>query len=680
MNMKHRLTMMAFAFLALCAQAQKTEFERPNSYNVNRAIELYKSEQYSDALEYLQREVQNNDKNGYAFILIADIYIKYEEYGKALTSVNKAIKLMPKKDEDYMVFAYRRRADIYLELADTVKAYNDYAAAIKAYPNNINLYYSRAQLFFEQKRWSESNADYRKMIDIDPGDVAGYIGLGRNANGQEQFEEAIRYFSHVIKVAPTYSSGFSFRSDSYIGLKQYDKAADDIVSALGIDGDDKAFFNLATMADSAITAIISKLQIKAMMEPKLAYWPYCTGIVYEHAKNYHKAIEYYLKAMDIEPDDITANRISNCYDELGNYEMALQYIDKAISMNPEKSRYLQYKANILDNAGRRQEAIEEISKYIEQNPDNAIGYYCRGRFKDHSSNIDGAIDDYNLSIALDDEYTYTHLNRGVLLRLQGREDEARVDFKKVIKLDTVPNRYSKAMFAFYYLGQKDKALDFMDKVLKENKDKYYDAACLYSIMGDTVTSISHLQLALEHGYRCFAHIENDRDLNNIRKTQEFIELIDEFKRKHETEIETKDNSNQISVEDSVAEVPFTKENGICKVICTINDLPLHFIFDTGASTVSISNVEATFMYKNGYIKREDIIGKQNFVDANGDVNEGTIINLRRINFGGFVLDNVRASVVRNQKAPMLLGQSVLGRLGKIEIDNSKQIIRISIGK
>ena len=46
-----------------------------------------------------------------------------------------------------------------------------------------------------------------------------------------------------------------------------------------------------------------------------------------------------------------------------------------------------------------------------------------------------------------------------------------------------------------------------------------------------------------------------------------------------------------------------------------------------------------------------------------------------MNFGGLELDNVRASVVRNQKAPLLLGQSVLGRLGKIEIDNhNKKLI------
>jgi predicted aspartyl protease len=83
------------------------------------------------------------------------------------------------------------------------------------------------------------------------------------------------------------------------------------------------------------------------------------------------------------------------------------------------------------------------------------------------------------------------------------------------------------------------------------------------------------------------------------------------------------------------------------------------------------------MMKNGYLTDSDVIGSKRYMDANGDVSVGTVINLKNVNFGGLDLNNVRASVVRNQKAPLLLGQSVLGRLGKIEIDNSKHILKIT---
>ena len=83
------------------------------------------------------------------------------------------------------------------------------------------------------------------------------------------------------------------------------------------------------------------------------------------------------------------------------------------------------------------------------------------------------------------------------------------------------------------------------------------------------------------------------------------------------------------------------------------------------------------MVKNGYLSDSDIIGSQRYMDANGNVTVGTVINLKTVEFGDLTLNNVRASVVRNQKAPLLLGQSVLGRLGKVEIDNSKQVLKIT---
>ena len=127
----------------------------------------------------------------------------------------------------------------------------------------------------------------------------------------------------------------------------------------------------------------------------------------------------------------------------------------------------------------------------------------------------------------------------------------------------------------------------------------------------------------------------------------------------------------------ISEIPFVKENGVCKVLCKINGLPLHFVFDTGAADVTLSLVEANFMIKNGYLTANDVVGSQRYMDANGDIAVGTVINIKEVRFGDCVLTNVRASAVKNQRAPLLLGQSVLGRLGKIEINNSGRILKIT---
>ena len=188
-----------------------------------------------------------------------------------------------------------------------------------------------------------------------------------------------------------------------------------------------------------------------------------------------------------------------------------------------------------------------------------------------------------------------------------------------------------------------------------------------------------LKKSLESGYNSFAHIERDYDLDFIRDTEEFKALIQKYKAAQEADTESSSNARR-NKELVTTEIPFTKENGVCKVKCKINDLPLYFIFDTGASDVTLSMVEATFMMKNGYLSNKDVVGSQHYMDANGNVSVGTVINLNNVNFGELKLTIIRASVVRNLKAPLLLGQSVLGRLGKIEIDNSKRVLRITQSK
>ena len=62
------------------------------------------------------------------------------------------------------------------------------------------------------------------------------------------------------------------------------------------------------------------------------------------------------------------------------------------------------------------------------------------------------------------------------------------------------------------------------------------------------------------------------------------------------------------------------------------------------------------------------------------ISEGVIINLKEIEIAGLKLYNVKASIVRNNKAPLLLGQSAIGKLGVIQLDLEKNTLTILSGK
>lgn len=663
-------TLLMFVFCVSISANNDTK--RPNSYNYIRGVEAINNHNHDEALEYLNKELSENPKNGYAFAWIGVVRDYKSEYGRALTAINKALKLLPKKDKEYMSFAHSSRANVYLNLGDTISAIKDYGSAIKFTPDNEDLYEKRAQIYYELKKYDLADADYIKITSINEGSVIGYMGLGRNANDQKDFETAIKYYSHVLKLASNYSSGYSFRAESYIGLGKYNDAIEDIIKAIDIDSDNKAYYLLFEVAKSSFHEVEAKLKIQSTKDPNNGFWGYCLGSIYEENNRHKKAIEQYEECLNNDNLPILHYRIARCYESLGDYSSATKHIDFAIEMDSTDYDYVIEKADLLYESGKYPEAIAEMTKYITYNPEFFGGYYRRGFYKDNTSDIDGAIEDYSMAIALGPQYAYAYLGRADMYRLKSENDLAKQDYMTVIELDTVPGNSSCAQYAFLELGEKEKAIDYMERVIANdsiNPGNYYDAACLYSRMGNYNKALDMLKMALEKGFRRFNHIENDDDLDGIRQTEEFKNLIKTYQESFRCETQP---SEEKSYTEKIVEIPFSKEGDLCKVKCNINNLPLHFIFDTGASDVSISDVEASFMFKNGYLTSKDVMGRQNYVTADGGVHEGTLINLTNVEFGGLKLSNIRASVVKNQRAPLLLGQSVLKKLGKIEIDNERQ--------
>jgi clan AA aspartic protease (TIGR02281 family) len=166
-------------------------------------------------------------------------------------------------------------------------------------------------------------------------------------------------------------------------------------------------------------------------------------------------------------------------------------------------------------------------------------------------------------------------------------------------------------------------------------------------------------------------------MDAVRDLPEFKALIDEYEGKHTEYLKQFELAMPEKAEEYTEIAVKRNPGGTFEIPCDINGLPLQMIFDTGASDVTISSVEANFMLKNGYLSEKDIKGKRYYQVANGEISAGTIITLREVKIGNAILKNVDASVVRSQKAPLLLGQSAMERFGTITIDNqnNKLIIK-----
>lgn len=140
------------------------------------------------------------------------------------------------------------------------------------------------------------------------------------------------------------------------------------------------------------------------------------------------------------------------------------------------------------------------------------------------------------------------------------------------------------------------------------------------------------------------------------------------------------NQNSDRIERKVGghtKVSMRKEGGVYLVPIIVNGLNLDFIFDTGASSISLSSAEALVMLRQGQITQDDIVGQQQFKDATGGVSVGTIVLLRTVQIGDITLENVEATIVDNIQAPLLLGQTALAKFGKVTIDYNHNTIEFN---
>ena len=214
---------------------------------------------------------------------------------------------------------------------------------------------------------------------------------------------------------------------------------------------------------------------------------------------------------------------------------------------------------------------------------------------------------------------------------------------------------------FTYYVSKDLMENFTNaelrEIKKDNVKKIMVLTKLYNAHQKEIGSC--IQLTTEEIVKNYVDFERklDKKLNSKTSTEEIN------KNKNESILSLPNNGETI--------IKMKKNNGVYEIPTEINGIPMYFIFDTGAGLISISSTEASFLYKQGKLAKDDIIGTANFSDANGDISEGTIIILKTVKIGDRVLENIEASVVNNLNAPLLFGQSALEKFGKISIDNNR---------
>ena len=152
----------------------------------------------------------------------------YIEYGRGqLSRRNNAVRIVSVNGK-----AINDNAPVYA-------AIEHYSRAIELYPDFIEAYLARAQVYFWIDDFDKAIKDYTSVIEIDPDYASAYVGRGQAYSNKGCYARAIDDFSRAIEIDPDYASAYVQRGCVYLKKDCDARAKEDFSRAIEL-GDNSA--------------------------------------------------------------------------------------------------------------------------------------------------------------------------------------------------------------------------------------------------------------------------------------------------------------------------------------------------------------------------------------------------------------------------------------------------------
>lgn len=198
---------------------------------------------------------------------------------------------------------------------------------------------------------------------------------------------------------------------------------------------------------------------------------YKKGLAELEAGRYEESLDFFDRAINIKPDDITWYKKGNSLKNLGRHEDAIESYNRAISINPDNNFAWNNKGICLGDLGKNEESLESYDQAISINPNDdcawnnkASSLYTLGRYEESIMSADRAI-----GINPNDDCAW--INKGSSLTELGRYEEAISSLDQAISINI--SSYTGLAWLhkgknLYYLKRYEDAIISFDHVISIN--------------------------------------------------------------------------------------------------------------------------------------------------------------------------------------------------------------------
>lgn len=572
--MKRLLTICAL-LCALCITLQaKPKRNFRELMMVAAADEALDSAQYEAAYRYATLAIEEFPKSCDAYFSRAIACANLDENELALRDINKALKLWKKGCGVDPANLYICRARIWDKMDSVSLAEADYTQAIKLEPRNKVLYARRAYFYEQHDVYDLAEADYQAAYTLDEDNENGYdINVVKCILYQERYNEAEQKLLHILRTDDTNQLAYGYLSYVYQQQERHREALDTylIYMQLTRDGED----NLKDLVEKDYAygvSALTKLVDQAVDEDEQVYWLANLAQVEEELEDYTEALKVWQRIEQIcltREGNVGLHRslqmhLATCYDGVHAHAEAIAAQSKAVDLTRElddEEHLPSVRASLAyyhKSAAQYDKAIAIYDELLRDDAHSVNFLSGRGIARMYSGDLDGAVADFSAYINTCDSLTADFLStneqvtdsmidalEGVLMgtckyflmfrsavyQKMGQTDLMRHDCERILRMSAAGDTTSVLKYALVRLGRVEEALAMLQLERDDTPVSYwYEAACVYSLAGMKAEAVDALRRAIEAGNTDWIHIGRDFDLDPIRTSPEFKQLIKQYKK------------------------------------------------------------------------------------------------------------------------------------------------------